>query len=167
LSLFSLPPLFALLCLVAWASAAVQTDFDAELEGWRVTGDNAAAWSGLGNPGGCLSVNDLAIGDDNRAIAPLVLLGNWSGLSNADTLSLDYFFQNTSGGAIVPAAYVFCIAGPGGAAHAIANYVPPQSAWTDLRVGMAAANWILESGTWGGLLADVNSLTIAGEFVTG
>jgi hypothetical protein len=157
--------------LLAWASparAAVETHFDTDLEGWRITGDNASAWNAAGgNPGGCLSVNDLAIGDDNRAVAPPIYLGNWGGLGVQDSLGLDYYFQNTSGGSIVPAPNVFRIAGPGGAAHAIPNYAPPQLAWTTAKISLSPADWILESGTWSALLAHVNSLTIAGEFVSG
>jgi hypothetical protein len=150
------------------ASSAVVTAFDSGLEGWRVTGDNAAAWNATGgHPGGCLSVNDLATGEDNRAIAPPAYLGDWSAMTAADSISLDYYLQNTSGGAVLAPAHVFRIAGPGGAAHAVLGYVPPQLAWTTLRISLSAADWIMESGTWNGLLAHVNSLTIAGEFVDG
>jgi hypothetical protein len=163
--------LLGLLCLATaatTATAAVETHFDADLEGWRITGDNAAAWNATGgNPGGCLSVNDLAIGDDNRAVAPPSYLGDWSGMTSADSVGLDYYFQNTSGGAVVPPAYVFRIAGLGGAAHALLGYVPPQLAWTSVRVSLSPADWIMESGSWSALLAHVNSLTIAGEFVSG
>lgn len=148
--------------------AAVQTPFNTDLEGWRVTGDNAAAWSSTGgNPGGCLSVNDLAIGEDNRAVAPPAYLGDWSGVTAADSIGLDYYFQNTSGGTVTPPAYVFRISGPGGAAHAVLGYVPPQLMWTTVKVSLSSSDWILESGTWAGLLARVNALTIAGEFVSG
>lgn len=147
--------------------AAVETHFDADLEGWRVTGDNAAAWSASGNPGGCLYVNDLASGDMNHLVAPPAYLGAWSGMSGADTLSCEYYFQNTSGGALIPTDHVYRIAGPGGAAHAIVGYVPPQSAWTRVAVSLAQADWVLESGSWSALLAEVNTLTIEGEYVNG
>jgi hypothetical protein len=154
--------------LASGASSAIVTAFDSGLEEWRITGDNAAAWNSTGgNPGGCLSVNDLATGEDNRAVAPPAYLGDWSAMTAADSIGLDYYFQNTSGGAVAAPAYVFRIAGPGGAAHAVANYVPPSLVWTTLRVSLSAVDWIMESGTWDGLLAQVNSLTIAGEFVSG
>ncbi len=172
----SVLPVWALTAIASWglfflgtaAMAAVETHFDTDLEGWRVTGDNAASWipSG-GNPGGCLSVNDLAIGDENRAVAPPSYLGDWSGMTAADSVSLDYYFQNTSGGTVVPAAYVFRIAGPGGAAHALLGYVPPPLVWTRAAVSLAPSDWVLESGSWGALLVHVHSLTIAGEFVSG
>jgi len=165
--------LFVLLVLLGATSAArtavaaVETHFDSDLEGWCVTGDNAAAWSASGNPGGCLYVNDLASGDMNHLVAPPAYLGAWSGMSSADTLSGDYYFQNTSGGALIPTDYVFRIAGPGGAAHALSGYLPPQSAWTRVAVSLAESDWVLESGSWSGLLAEIHSLTIEGEYVTG
>lgn len=159
--------LVALLSAATTAVAAAETHFDTDLEGWRVTGDNAAAWNASGNPGGCLYVNDLASGDMNHLVAPPAYLGAWSGMSGADTLSCEYYFQNTSGGALIPTDYVFRIAGPGGAAHALAGTVPPQSTWSRVGVSLAQSDWVLESGSWSGLLAEVNTLTIEGEYVNG
>lgn len=160
--------LLALLVSAAPALAAVENHFDADLEGWHVTGDNAAAWNSTGgDPGGCLSVNDLAVGDLNYVVAPSAYLGDWSGMTAADSIRLDYYFQNTSGGALLSNAYTIRIAGPGGEAYARAGYVPPQSAWTTVAVGLSPSDWTLQSGTWSGLLAHVNTLTLAGEFVNG
>jgi len=48
------------------ANAQLNTSFDTDLEEWTVTGDNSAAWEdATGNPGGCLAVNDWAVGDMN------------------------------------------------------------------------------------------------------
>ena len=58
-------------------AASVTTTFDTDLANWRVTGDNAAAWqAATGNPGGCLYVSDLAIGDMNYVVAPPSWLGD-------------------------------------------------------------------------------------------
>lgn len=57
---------------LAWAlpaEAGIQTHFDTDLEGWRVTGDNAAAWNANGHPGGCLYVNDLAVIEPRQVCA--------------------------------------------------------------------------------------------------
>jgi hypothetical protein len=160
--------LLALLTPATAARAAVETRFDANLEGWRVTGDNASSWnSGGGNPGGCLSVNDLAVGDMNYVVAPPAYLGDWSGTTSADSICADYYFQNTSGGTVVTPAYIFRIAGPGGVALALVGQLPPQSVWTTLKVSLSPSAWTLQSGTWSGLLAHVNTLTLMGEFVTG
>ncbi len=153
---------------ITLARAAVVSGFDTDLQGWRVTGDNAMTWQSTGgNPGGCLAVNDLATGDNNLAVAPPAFLGDWRGMSTGDSLAADFWFVNTSGGTLYYGPYLFRIAGPGGAATALTGTIPPQSAWTRIGVALDPAAWTLESGTWGALLADVNSVTIESEFVTG
>jgi hypothetical protein len=152
------------------AAASVNTTFDTGLEGWLITGDNAFVWSATGgNPDGCLNVNDLATGAHNYAVAPPKFLGDWSTATAADTLSHEVFLINTSGGPHCSPGYVFRIAGPGGAAHALdrdANY-PPQYVWTTLKVSLDPADWTIESGTWSAILSNVTSLQISAEFVYG
>jgi len=148
----------------------VATTFDAGLEGWQVTGDNASAWeSATGNPGGCLAVNDLATGDMNYIIAPPTYHGDWSGMTAADSISAEIYLNNTSGGTVVNPAYIFRIAGPGGAAHTLvgAAYLPGQGVWTLYRAYLDESNWVIESGTWSEILSAVNSVRITGEFITG
>ncbi len=151
-------------------NAQVITTFDSGLEGWQVTGDNASAWEpATGNPGGCLAVNDLATGDMNYIIAPAAYHGDWSGMTAADSLSAEIYLNNTSGGSLVNPAYIFRIAGPGGAAHSLvgAAYLPAQGVWTAYQAYLDEANWVIESGTWTEILSAVNSVRITGEFVTG
>jgi hypothetical protein len=158
----------ALFAPLALARAAVITGFDTGLDGWRVTGDNAMTWQSTGgNPGGCMSVNDLATGDNNLSVASPAYLGDWRAMSPSDSLTADFWFVNSSGGALYYAPYFFRIAGPGGSALALVGTIPPQSAWTRIGVPIDPAAWTLESGSWSALLADVNSLTIESEFVTG
>jgi hypothetical protein len=157
------------LLLCAAASAQVRSPFDAGLEGWLITGDNRFAWNATdGNPGGCLDVNDRAIGGMNYAVAPLAWLGDWSAFATTDTLSFDLYLDNTSGGSRV-GQYMFRIAGPGGAAWAIdvqAHY-PPQQTWTTYSVALDPANWTLTAGAWSALLASVQSVRLCAEFVDG
>jgi hypothetical protein len=167
----SLSPFILLLGLTIGPPAlgSVTTTFDVGLEGWTVTGDNASAWSGTGgNPGGCLKVNDLVTGDMNYAVAPLAFHGDWSALDGTGTLSAEIYEDRTSGSWIAP-AYIFRIAGPGGAARALSGsaYLPLDGTWNLYSVPLTAAEWVLERGTWSDLLANVNSLTILAEFVTG
>jgi hypothetical protein len=152
------------------ANAQVSSTFDNDLDGWLITGDNDFQWQPAGgNPGGYLDVNDLATGDHNYAAAPPKFLGDWSTLTAADTLSADIYLLNTSGGSHSTGAYMFRIAGPGGAAHAIdpeANY-PPLGVWTTYRVALDAAVWTVETGAWAEILAQVTSLRVNAEFVYG
>lgn len=155
------------LCLASPALAAVVTDFSSGLAGWTVTGDNAATWSATsGNPGACLFVNDLATGDNNYAVAPARYLGDWSAMGAGDSLSTDLWLQLLSG-TPVQEPWLFRIEGPGGAAHAVTNVLPPYLAWTRYSVSLSPADWVLESGTWSALLANVTSLLVEGEYVSG
>lgn len=159
-------------CLVTIAGAlpafAVTTTFNTDLEGWRVTGDNAAAWqSTTGHPGGCLSVNDLVTGSMNWIVAPPSFLGDWRAMAVTDSLSMDIFFTNTSGGALIPAAWLFRLSGPGGVAVTQVGAIPSQSVWTRLGAGLNAAEWTMQSGTWAALLENVDTVMIMGEYVNG
>lgn len=146
-------------------SAQVSTTFDADLESWLVTGDNSFVWkSSGGNPGGCLDVNDLATGPLNYAIAPSRYLGDWSQATPADSLSVDYYFDNISGSAINAPAFI--ISGPGGSASSAKIY-PPELAWTTYDMPLDPALWTVNSGDWASILANVTSLRVGGEFVVG
>lgn len=149
------------------AAAPLLGSFDAGLEGWTVSGDNTYQWQPTGGlPGGCLDVNDLAVGLMNYALAPAPWLGNWSALGAGDTLSVDVFQQLLSG-TVTPPAHMFVIEGPGGRAAAIPNPSPANGAWTHYAVSLSPSDWTLLSGTWAGLLADVQMVQISAEFVNG
>lgn len=149
------------------ATALVTTTFNANAEGWLVTGDNASVWSATGgNPNGCLFVNDLATGDNNRAVAPPAYLGNWSAMTSADSLVIDLYLHAISG-TISPQPYLFRISGPGGAAFTLASYVPPQNVWTTVGASLDSTHWVIESGSWSAILAHVNTLLIQVEFING
>lgn len=167
--------LLTLAVLTALASAGpaasqVASTFDADLDGWKINGDNSAVWLGTaGNPPGCLDVNDLATGSMNWAIAPVKFLGDWSGFTAEDTLSFDVYEVNTSGGAWLTVQQVR-IAGPYGAAWANAAAVPTPPAtgvWLTGRIPFDAAYWTVESGLWEALLTNITSLRIFAEWVNG
>ncbi|MCC6650731.1 MAG: hypothetical protein IT348_06240 [Candidatus Eisenbacteria bacterium] len=164
---FSLLALLLTAALALPASAAVLTNFDTGLDGWTVTGDNASVWSAAGgNPGACLSVNDLATGDNNLSVAPAPYLGDWSAMGAGDSLSVDVRLVKISG-TDVPLPWLFRIEGPGGAAHALVGTFPPFGVWTRYSVSLSSAQWVLESGSWPALLANVTSLLIASEYING
>ncbi len=149
------------------ASALVTSTFDTSAQGWLVTGDNASVWSATGgNPGGCFDVNDLATGDNNFAVAPPAYLGDWRAMTTSDSLKLDIFLQQLDGTGFA-SPYQFRISGPGGAAHALQGYTPPQNVWTTVGVSLDSTQWVIESGTWSAILAHVNTLLIEVEFITG
>lgn len=119
-----------------------------------------------GHPGGCLDVNDTAVGLMNYALAPNRWLGDWSALGAGDTLSVDVFEQLLSGSYNVPAE-MFVLQGPGGRATALVNPTPANNAWTNFAVSLAPGDWTVTAGTWDALLADVQMVQISAEFVNG
>lgn len=163
-----LPCLLALLLLPSAAFAApIVNGFDAGLEGWTVSGDNTFQWQPAGGlPGGCLDVNDLAVGLMNRALAPTPWLGDWSALGAGDTLSVDVFQQLLSGTVVLPPE-MFVLEGPGGRATAIPSPSPANGTWTHFAVSLSPADWTVTSGSWAALLADVQSVQVSAEFVSG
>lgn len=151
------------------AHAQVTSTFNADLEGWHVTGDNSAAWEATtGNPNGCLSVNDWATGDWNYAVAPPEFLGDWSSMSALDNLSVDIFHSTSDPDDIMP-GYIFRIAGPGGAAYALSgeSYYPVRDTWNSYSVSLDENNWTIEEGNWSDIASAVNSLRIWVEFTSG
>jgi sugar lactone lactonase YvrE len=158
----------ALLLLHVPAVEAVVTTFDTSREGWQITGDNASTWVATGgNPGGCYYVDDLAVGNFNYAVAPPAYLGDWSGMTAADSISVDFKFTNTSGGPSDTGDYTFMISGPGGSAHALSGYSPPQGPWTTLTHRLDPALWVIDEGTWSGILEYVDTFMIGAEFIHG
>jgi hypothetical protein len=166
---FVLVGLFLLLSAPTTIQAQVSTTFDSDLEGWQVTGDNSVTWEATtGNPGGCLSVEDWASGELNLAVASLAYLGDWTSLTDMDSLSVE-IFHSSNDPDDYPPDYIFRIAGPGGSAYALSgpSYQPVKDTWNRYIVAIDSTDWTIESGTWTEILGEVNSLRIWGEFTTG
>lgn len=146
------------------------SQFVSGLEDWAVTGDTAFTWQAEGgNPGGNLDVNDLFTGARNYAVSPPSFLSDWSSATIFDSISYDVYLENTSGGSLSPGTYDFRIAGPGGSAWAndpIVN-IPAYGTWTTYQVLLDPTDWTIETGTWEDILANVNSLRLNAEFVSG
>jgi DNA-binding beta-propeller fold protein YncE len=163
----SLILLFVLALLPSLAFSALESTFDTGLDGWRISGDNDSEWApGGGNPGGCILVNDLATGARNDAVAPLQYLGDWSSALPTDELSFDVYSLRESGDQQA-GPYTMRIAGPGGAAVALEGYLPPDGVWTTVTVPLDPAAWVIQGGTWAGILEEVTSLLISAEYVNG
>lgn len=163
---------FCLLASAAPTPAQVSSTFDADTEGWLAYNHNTASWDGAtGNPAGCLFMEDRITGVAHHswAAAPPKYLGDWSGFGAGDSLVYDLIMDNMIGGVADTTAYRVWISGPGGVAKAITGPggVPPDSVWTTFAVSFDASEWVVESGTWNDLLANVTQLSIDGEYVVG
>lgn len=156
--------------LATTITGQVTSTFSTDSEGWRVIGDNRSAWSGtFGNPLGSYNIDDLVTGEHNYALAPRQYLGDWSSFTPADTLAVDIYFRNSSGGSRSANTYVFRLAGPGGAAKTIyvVNNYPISGSWNHYSTTLDPNLWVLERGTWAALMSSVTSLRISVEYVNG
>ncbi len=131
-----------------------------------MSGSGAHIWNATdGNPGGCLEVQDSAAGPWSVASAPAAYLGSWAGLSAADTLSYDAI-HIPSGTQPGSPPYIFRIEGPGGVATFSAPGFPPH-VWNRFAAPIDPAAWNVTSGTWADVVANVTSLTVAAEMISG
>ena len=149
---------------ISTGHAQISSTFDSDdCEGWMVTGDNSANCDA-----DYLSVNDHATGDLNFITAPHKFLGDWSEMKldvPYDSFSVDIFFNNDSSGSLLPIPYIFRIAGPGGAAHALNG--PISNGMATYTVPLHSSSWTIESGSWEAIISDIQSLRINGEYVNG
>jgi hypothetical protein len=146
---------------VAW------TDFGAGLDGWTAVGDGSISWQSTGgNPGGFLRAVDPASGPNTDAAAPAKFPGDWRAYEGTGTISADATI--ISGGAVSD-GMEFLLAGPGGAAHHRwpTSAGPPHGAWATFSLPIEESAPEVTSGTWSDLLANVTSLRIDLEHVTG
>ena len=156
--------------LIALPLAATAAGFDAGDEGWTTPvaplgGTQTWVASG-GNGGGWLQVSDIDGNTDILISAPSAWLGNWSaylgGTLSFDARNVNGISSDWSGfGEII-------INGPGGSVQldiVPAGLPPTDGQWQHYSVTLApAAGW---SPSLAGVLANVTSLTINGEFHAG
>lgn len=159
--------LTGILFLITHSNAQVISDFEIDDEGWYSEGDGDYEWEmGTGNPGNNFRVNDDATGDINLSYAPLKFLGDWSGATISDSISVDIYLNQINGG-YSTSNFVFQIEGPGGVAKALEGTDPPFYVWTNYSVTFDPANWNVLSGTWEGILQNVNELIVRMEYING
>ena len=157
--------LLSAIALPRTAQSAVETTFDADLEGWAVFGDNVFYWvDGEGNPDGCLRIDDDAIGEWSVATAPAAFLGDWTSLGVTDSLAYDAIHTMTNGSGNPPV--MFRIEGPGGIATATRTGFP-ANVWNHFSIPIDPTAWTLESGTWSGLIGNVTAVELAAEMIFG
>ena len=145
---------------------SVETTFDADLEGWAVFGDNVFYWTdGAGNPGGCLQIDDDAIGEWGLATAPPAYLGDWSAFAPTDSLVYDAIHIPLGSQTGNPPV-MFRIEGPGGAATATQAGFPAH-VWNHFAIPIDPTAWEMQTGTWTGLISNVTAVELAAEMIVG
>ena len=163
---------FAFAVLFSYGQSAsgqviASSGFDMNLDGWTCTAPQNIFWSDSGgNPGGFLKFHDQTYYDGNVQ-APAKYFGNWAALDNNGILSFDHIIIDKGAGAFVFNHYRVSIQGPGGSAS-WAGLTPTDAdvgIWKHVIVPIQKSQWVVGSGDWATILANVTRVDIGIEMV--
>lgn len=146
------------------APGAVLSDFNAGLDGWTAIGSGSPSHSAAGgNPLGFARFDDIpGAGGDGFLVAPAKFLGDWTPLDDNGALKWDHIIVSVGDAPDIVNASA-TIAGPGGNATYFGAL--HQTTWTTFSAPINSADWLVGSGSWNALLANVTSLQIRIEAV--
>lgn len=153
---------------ISRATPVASSSFNTGLEGWTTSpGDQwQLTWSSSGGNSGGFAKGTDAPGYPSFYYAPSAYLGNWNALEGG-SLAWDhntlFFGPAPTPFSITPLVQ---ISGAGGTAIAYGDVsATVQGQWTHFSIPIEAYAWTVTSGTWAGLLANVTSLQIGGEYI--
>lgn len=141
-------------------------DFEFNAPYWA--GDGTASLSrpsSDGDIGGYLRVTSTGTG---RVLPPITYLGDWSDLDGIGTIGFSFAYE--SGTIVAGRELRLELSGPGGAAHVSLpsdDYLDNPRVWHELQWTLEEGSWIVDSGTWAGLLLDVDEVAISVDFAVG
>jgi hypothetical protein len=170
-------PLAAGLCLSGAAMAAgdsvlVKTGFDSDLGGWTTNTPPDVSWkSSGGNPGGEAFFTDVTLGVGTILIAPSTFLSpavDFTKLDGKAYISYQHLMVKETEIQQV-GNYNIVISGPGGTATfggGQAIVLAKKNKWTTVAAPLIEADWVMSSGTWDALMANVTSIQIPMEMVS-
>ena len=145
-------------------SFPVTSSFDDGNEGWVIFDDgNPAAWLSTGGfPGGYARLVDAGPAPTSL-LAPIEYTGDWSSLDGVGMISYDHLVGIQS--VIVETFnHQITLMGPHGQAVWEGPMPsPPNAGWASYYAVIYESDWSVKSGTWTGLLSDVQSLIIRYE----
>ncbi|MCA1800852.1 MAG: T9SS type A sorting domain-containing protein [Rhodothermaceae bacterium] len=120
-----------------------------------------------GNSDGYLRIGD-ATGVISNAIAPPAYLGDWTDIDGQAALNFDINIISHSG-SLLDLDFFVRISGPGGTARVElpADIVEAYANWKTFSFFISENDWIVEDGTWAGLMQQVDELRITVEFISG
>jgi len=153
-------------------SAVAQTTFDTDLGGWTTNTPSDVQWnSSGGNPGGEALFTDLTSVIGTIMIAPSSFLSpavNFTKLNGKGYISYQHLMVKETGVQAI-GNYNIVMSGPGGTATftgAVAIVLNRNNKWTTVVAPLVEADWVMSSGTWTDLLANVTSIEIPMEMVS-
>ncbi|HUM48266.1 MAG TPA: hypothetical protein PLD84_15150, partial [Chitinophagales bacterium] len=148
----------------------VCSDFETYgFDGWNCKNVASVSYSETGgNPGGAMQVGD-ASNKISLAYAPWKFRGDWSVLGENALFNFDVRV-NSGSGLYMQKEYLVKISGSGGTAIIPPDYVQIAGAvnqWKTFSIPVDPAAWTVTSGTWEGLLSNVQELILELEFIQG
>ena len=157
---------------LATDTAVAQTGFDSDLGGWTTNTSPDVMWKATGgNPGGEASFTDVTNGVGTIMIAPSTFLTpavNFTKLNGKGYISYQHKMVKETG-VLSIGNYNIVMSGPNGAATftgAQAVVLAKNNPWVTIVAPLVEADWVMSSGTWTGLLANVTSIQIPMEMVS-
>ncbi|MCB2219856.1 MAG: PKD domain-containing protein [Bacteroidetes bacterium] len=145
------------------------SDFEeGDYDGWSFAsiGSVSNQASG-GNPGRAIRINDGS--GISLAYAPPKFLGDWNQLDmHAADIRMDILVTNISGSTLVSTNFLK-ISGPGGIATFPMDLTIEDAfnQWKTFVFPVDESYWIVESGTWAGLINNVNQIEVTVEYIDG
>ena len=150
----------------------VESRFNQNTEGWTITADGVLTWnSNEGNPGGCLRVDDRAVGTGYFYSAPSKFLGD---KRYALRLDYDVRWDSSINPPIVRAATVKLF-GEDRTLHYDTDLYPPKGAWFHYRIALRPGEGWTNAATgepatrndFLAVLSSLRSMHIRGEYIRG
>jgi PKD repeat protein len=149
--------------------ANLHNTFDqSSFEGWIFEGAGPVnIQNSGGNPGGYLRIGDRT-GEISNAIAPPAYLGDWTDIDGKAAFNFDINIISHSG-SLLDLDYFVRLSGPGGVARVkLPDEITEAYAnWKTFSFFLSEDDWIVEEGTWAGLMQQVDELRVTVEFISG
>jgi len=148
------------------AHAAIESTFDADLDGWTKINDVTISHVATGgNPGGYVRLDDAATGQLFAVRAPAKFLGDLSA-ANGQTLSFDAIVLFQQRNDPLSGFGVVKISSSTDSASLDLGDIPAAT-WTGYSTPLDAATWGKTEADWNALLADVTEIRVELEAING
>jgi len=150
------PGLFVGLLTIS-ARGAVTSTFDTDTDGW-ITPSAGHSWASTGgNPDGYIRYDNNIAGNATIS-APGKFLGDWL-TAGVTQLTYDAIIF-TTGSVYQTGTHKAFLEGPGGAARWIGPPPNPAAGWLTFNVPITQSEWVIDSGSWNAILANVTEMRI-------
>ncbi len=137
-----------------------------DTEDWTFQGTGGASNPGsAGNGGGYCKITEKG-GQNSYGLAPSMFLGDWSSFDGSGYVTIDIRIISHSGTNNGAPEFIR-LSGNGGVAHVSldASELPAdRRIWKTFSYPIDSSAWTLDSGTWAGLIANVEEIRIDLEF---